>query len=123
MLDIGDDIGALMATMDAETDGTELHLRSEHEPPVVVHTGVWQRGQGAGVTTVAVFPELREGIYWVRAADGGDVCRVEIRGGEVSTVDLRRETLGYDAWPHGHSALTDHSHDGHRSESAVATPS
>ena len=43
VLDIGGDIGAMVATMTPETAGLELHLRSEHHPPVSVHTGVWER--------------------------------------------------------------------------------
>jgi hypothetical protein len=90
VLDIGGDVGALVATMPPDADGTELHLRSAHDPTADVHTGVWQRGHDAGAVTVAVFAELVAGTYWVLAADGSDVCRVDITGGEVATVDLRR---------------------------------
>jgi hypothetical protein len=90
VLDIGDGIGALVVLMDHDALGTELHLRSEHDPLLGVHTGVWQRGHGAGVITVAVFGELASGSYWVLDAGGGDVRRVEIQDGAVTTIDLRR---------------------------------
>ena len=47
VLDIGGDIGAMVVLMDPVTAGSELHLRSEHEPPIAVHTGVWTRPHGS----------------------------------------------------------------------------
>ena len=55
VLDIGGDVGALVATMDDDTLGTELHLRSETRPAVDIHTGVWRRGTGSDAVTAAVF--------------------------------------------------------------------
>jgi hypothetical protein len=89
VLDIGGDIGAMVATMTPETAGLELHLRSEHHPPVSVHTGVWERHLGDRIVTAAVFCELVEGTYWVLDATGADVHPVEITGGELATIDLR----------------------------------
>ena len=71
----------MIVTMNAETAGTELHLRSEHEPPISIHTGVWRRGSGEGVVTTAVFAELVEGRYWVLDSSGNDLRQVEIRAG------------------------------------------
>ena len=88
VLDIGGDIGALVATMTSETAGLELHLRSEHHPPVSVHTGVWDRHLGDRTVTAAVFCELVEGTYWVLDAAGTQIRRVEITGGELATIDL-----------------------------------
>jgi hypothetical protein len=89
VLDIGGDVGALVATMDPEAEGSELFLRSDQDPPISVHTGVWRRSHDAGVSTVAVFPELVAGRYWVLAPDGSDVCPLEVCGGEVAMIDLR----------------------------------
>ena len=91
VLEIGGDIGALVATMDSSAVGTELHLRSEHEPPVSIHTGVWRRvvSRNAEVTA-AVFAELLEGTYWALDRDGSDLVCVDIRGGELASIDLRR---------------------------------
>lgn len=89
-LDIGGDIGAMVATVDRSALGTELHLRSEHEPPLAVHTGVWERRQGSDTVIAAVFAELVEGWYQVLDQDGTTIRRVEIEGGRVTTIDLRR---------------------------------
>ena len=97
VLDIGGDVGALVATMEPAAAGTELHLRSEHEPPISIHTGVWHRaaaGGGGGESgenhlTAAVFAELLEGSYWALDRDGNDLVRVDVRGGELATIDLR----------------------------------
>jgi hypothetical protein len=88
VLDIGGNIGAMIVTMNAETAGTELHLRSEHEPPISIHTGVWRRGSGERVVTTAVFAELIEGRYWVLDSSGNDLRQVEIRGGALTSIDL-----------------------------------
>ena len=89
VLDIGGDIGAMVATMNPETVGVEVYLRSENDPPVSVHTAVWDRHLGDRTVTAAVFCELVEGAYWVLDGDGTPVHRVEITGGELATVDLR----------------------------------
>ena len=93
VLDIGGDIGALLATMDPSAVGTELHLRSEHEPPISIHTGVWRRtcadSRGNGEVTMAVFAELPRGTYWALDPDGHALVSVEIHGGEVAGIDLR----------------------------------
>jgi hypothetical protein len=88
VLDIGGDIGAMIVTMNADTAGTELHLRSGHEPPISIHTGVWRRGFGEQVVTTAVFAELVEGRYWVLDSSGNDLREVEIRGGALTSIDL-----------------------------------
>ena len=92
VLDIGGDIGALVATMDPSAVGTELHLRSDHEPPISIHTGVWRRAVAGGsrnVVTAAVFAELLEGTYWALDRDGNELVCVDIRGGELASIDLR----------------------------------
>ena len=89
MLDIGGDIGALVATMPHWTAGSELYLRPDRDPATSVHTGVWERSAGGATVTVAVFPELVEGAYRVLDEHGEVVRTVEVVGGEVVTIDLR----------------------------------
>lgn len=89
VLDIGGEIGAMVVLMEPATAGSELHLRSEHEPPIAVHTGVWTRPHGAATATAAVYPELVAGRYWVLDAAGHDVRPVVIEGGELTEIDLR----------------------------------
>ena len=90
VLDIGGDIGALLVTMNPDTAGTELHLRSEHQPPIRIHTGIWHRTNGDRQVTTAVFAELPQGAYWVLDSTGTDLRRVTIRGGALTRLDLRR---------------------------------
>jgi hypothetical protein len=89
VLDIGGDIGAMVATTPSRAAGTELHLRSEHEPPISIHTGVWERRVGADRVTAAVFAELVAGTYSVLDEGGDAMCQVKVRGGELTQIDLR----------------------------------
>ena len=89
MLDIGGPVGAMVVTLDHEALGTELFLRPDGVGTASVHTGVWERHVAEGHVTAALFPELHEGAYWVLDGGGRDVCRVEIAGGRVTTLDLR----------------------------------
>lgn len=88
VLDIGGDVGALNVVLDDESAGTELFLRTA-DSDVSVHTGVWTRHVGRTHVTTALFCELLEGTYWVLDADGRDVRRVEVSGGELAELDLR----------------------------------
>jgi hypothetical protein len=89
VLDIGGDVGALVATMYPGTAGTELFLRPLNDPTSTVHTGVWERHDGGTTVTAALFPELPSGIYHVLNDHGRAVRTVEIFGGAVATIDLR----------------------------------
>ena len=88
VLDIGDDVGALVALMDVDAAGTELFLRRESDG-TSVHTGVWTRHQGTQHVTAALFCALRAGTYRVLGADGSDRQLVDVRGGELAELDLR----------------------------------
>ena len=89
MLDIGGDIGALVVRLDPGTEGTELHVRAPAVTDWTIHTGVWERHQGDGHVTVALFPELREGTWIVLDEHGQDVTSVTVTGGALATLDLR----------------------------------
>src|SRR6476660_4515173 len=71
-LDIGDNVGALIAYVDADQLGTEIHVRADHDPDPsrTTHTGVWERTMGGRPVVVAVFPELVEDGYGLLDADG-----------------------------------------------------
>lgn len=89
VLDIGGDIGAMQVRLDPEAAGRELHLISEHTPPIAIHTGVWERRQGDDPLTTAVFVELPEGTYWILGERGERLRRVEVTGGALTAIDLR----------------------------------
>lgn len=88
VLDIGGDIGALVAYCDAAAIGTEIHVRRDGDT-ATTHTGVWARDLGANRVVVAVFPELRMGEYALLDARGATTRRLRIAGGAVTEVDLR----------------------------------
>jgi len=88
VVDIGDDVGALIVQLDRWLLGTELHVKQagwDH----TVHTGVWDRPLGDRLVTVAVYPALVEGTYEVLDAAGATVRQVAVEGGRVAEVDLR----------------------------------
>ncbi len=90
VIDIGDDIGALVVFMDDAEEGTELFLRPESERASTVHTGVWTRtAPRRSRDRRGDFGELVEGSYWVLDAVGSDRFSVQIRGGELTQVDVR----------------------------------
>jgi hypothetical protein len=89
VLDIGGDVGALLALMDADAEGTELHVRLTGSTNTV-HTGVWTRHRGQEHVTAALFCELSEGRYWVLDPDGRERIDVDVKGGELAELDLRR---------------------------------
>ncbi len=89
VLDIGGDVGAMVALLDGDAEGTELFLRPLAEPTTTVHTGVWTRHQNGDHVTAALFCALRAGCYSVLTPDGSTQTEVEIRGGELTELDLR----------------------------------
>jgi hypothetical protein len=89
VLDIGGDIGALIAYCNDDQIGTEIHVRLNGEQRTT-HTGVWARDLGASRVVVAVFPELTFGDYAILDRGGDPVRRITIVGGSVVEVDLRR---------------------------------
>jgi len=94
MLDIGDDIGALIVTMPAELAGAEVEAcpvagmafadyAGGHLPHVAV---LARQAGGSAPQHTAVFGELQEGEYelYLRPHEPAQL-RVSVRGGKVST--------------------------------------
>ncbi len=59
-----------------------------------IHTGVWERHQGGGHVTAALFHELTAGTWFVLDDHGDDVTAVTVTGGALATVDLRAASAG-----------------------------
>jgi hypothetical protein len=89
LLDIGDDIGALVVEMPRAMVGVEVEARAledaqvHHHPHVAV---VERPGPTAPVPSL-VFPELREGRYELVPKGGGPAALItSVRGGLVTSV-------------------------------------
>ena len=91
LLDIGGDIGAVIARLDDHLAGTELGILSLDDPDwdPTTHTGVWRRPTASGqAAVVAVYPELRSGRYRI-TVPGQTVCDFDVAGGRITELDLR----------------------------------
>ena len=94
LLDIGDDIGALVVTMPADLVGEEVeildhvhvHDHEHHGRSHRPHVAVVSRPVAGGAVPSLVFPELVEGTYRLAPKGTDDVrLTVTVRGGEVTT--------------------------------------
>lgn len=97
VLDIGDDVGALIVEMPAEMVGVEIEIRPEgaaepaegehvHHP----HVAVVERRTPEGAVPSLVYPTLDEGSYELYEKGGGPVrMTAPVAGGRVTEL----------AWP------------------------
>ena len=88
VLDIGQDVGALIIYTKAELRGREIEV-SPRGSATRVHVEVLERRINGRPVFAAVFPGLRAGDYdiWENFPKSGGT--VTIVGGEVATVDWR----------------------------------
>jgi hypothetical protein len=109
LLDIGDDVGALVVAMPAAMAGAEIEIRPVgcmtrgpgHHP----HVGVVARPASGTLVYSAVFGELVEGTYELYVRPDGPVQLVAaVTGGQVTGV----------GWPvpSGRAPVHDHPHPG-----------
>ena len=90
LLDIGDDIGAVVLSMPAELVGHEVEARpvTDQPPGHLPHVGVLARSVAGRTSHTAVFGELPEGRYELYLRPAGPVAlTVAVRGGEVTEAD------------------------------------
>ena len=90
VMDIGGDIGGLIVRLNESLEGTELPIEFAEDPQRDIHTGVWRRSLGGETVVVAVYPELRQGSYRIHPGTDHAGAHLEIIGGEVAQLDLRR---------------------------------
>ncbi len=89
VLDIGQDIGALIIYTEAKLRGREIEVSPRGSVATRVHVEVLERRINGRPVFAAVFPGLRAGDYdiWENASNPSGT--VTIVGGEVATVDWR----------------------------------
>jgi hypothetical protein len=89
VLDIGQDIGALIIYTDAELRGREIEVSPLGSAATRVHVEVLERRVNGRQVFAAVFPKLHAGDYeiWENAPNPSGTATIV--GGEVTTVDWR----------------------------------
>ncbi|HEU4329785.1 MAG TPA: hypothetical protein VFR40_01630 [Lapillicoccus sp.] len=89
LLDIGDDIGALVLHVDRQWEGAEVSYRRAHEPyephAHQPHVAVVGRPTEGGPAYTAVFPELVAGRYVLALPDGTELV-ADVDGGRVTEI-------------------------------------
>ena len=85
VLDIGEDVGAMVVHLESDTPTGELEACPHGDPDARFHTGVHHLAAG----WVAVYPEVRAGRYDLLAAGGHVVATVDVDGGRVTQLSLR----------------------------------
>ena len=93
VLDIGGDIGAVLVYLDDPTPSGELEARPLGEPARRFHTGVHPRQLLGCHTYVALYPEVVAGTYEILDDDLEPIATVDVDGGAVSELDLRRTAV------------------------------
>lgn len=89
VLDIGQDIGALIIYTDAELRGKEIEVSPLGSAATRVHVEVLERRVNGRQVFAAVFPKLRAGGYDIWLHSPNPSSTATIIGCEVTTVDWR----------------------------------
>ena len=89
VLDIGQDVGALIIYTKAELHGRVIEVSPQGSSAKRVHVEVLARRINGRPVFAAVFPGLRAGEYDIWANAPNPSGTVTIVGGEVATVDWR----------------------------------
>jgi hypothetical protein len=88
MLDIGDDVGALVVQMPARMLGVEIEIRpagTTSAPGHHPHVAVVERPTPSGMQPSLVYADLREGSYELCPKGGGPaLASASVVGGEVT---------------------------------------
>jgi hypothetical protein len=84
VLDIGDDVGALVLYTTAEMVGAEIEISPDGEPDRRRHVAVHPRQFPGGTAYAAVYYGLAAGTYDLWGADGSRALTVSIEGNEIT---------------------------------------
>jgi hypothetical protein len=83
VLDIGENVGALLLHTPPSLNGREIDLDPDDESVARTHSAVRERCFAGAVTFAAVYPCLKAGSYTVE----GSSQRVDIVGGRVTEIE------------------------------------
>jgi NAD-dependent oxidoreductase involved in siderophore biosynthesis len=98
VLDIGNDVGAMVLRTSSEWLGREIDLLPEDPSLPRTHSAVRERRSPEGSTFAAVYPQLQAGRYTLEVSHQ----QLTIEGGRVTEVELAE-----------HHAANDHHHSHH----------
>jgi hypothetical protein len=84
VLDIGEELGALIVYTDRALHGTEVEISPADDDANRSHKDVLERGERGAVAFTAVFDSLPEGTYTLWSAGVARERGVRIRGGAVA---------------------------------------
>jgi len=87
VLDIGDDVGALVLYTLPHLHGREIEVSPLGQDSQRVHTAVLERRANGRTLFAAVYAELREGRYRIWGDDARLPSEVTIEAGRVAEVD------------------------------------
>ena len=88
VLDIGDDVGALVVHASDALSGVEIEIARLGESRAFVHTEVRERRLPEGSVYAGVFPAVAAGEYTLLGIGGGAARNVTISAGRVTEVAL-----------------------------------
>ena len=94
VLDIGDDVGALIVHTDPDMHGVEVEISAAGKDRDRSHKEVLERSMDGQPAFTAVFDGLDVGTYTLWSSDEAVTRGVEVRGGVITEVDWRAA-----AWP------------------------
>lgn len=86
VLDIGENIGALVIYTREEFHGKEIEVSLKGNDAKRIHTAVWERRVNGRTVFAGIYPSLPAGDYIIWTNPSSEVS---ILGGQVAEVDLR----------------------------------
>jgi len=89
VLDIGDEVGALILRTGPGMHGQEIELSPANEDGLRSHKEVLERNIEGEAAFTAVFDGLRGGTYTLWAPDREPVRGVNVSGGSITQLDWR----------------------------------
>jgi hypothetical protein len=89
VLDIGEDLGALIVHTDASMLGTEVEISRSGEDDRRSHKDVLEREINGRPAYTAVFDKVREGTYTLWVGDAPRARDVAVTAGAVAELDWR----------------------------------
>jgi hypothetical protein len=89
VLDIGDDVGALIVHADSHMHGAEIEITPTGDDSARSHKDVLERSIDGQPAFTAVFDALRAGTYTLWSGDDARDRGVQVRAGAITQVDWR----------------------------------